>query len=155
MIRVLFVCAGNICRSPMAEGIFRKMMQERRLEGQFEVDSCGTGAWHVGEDADSRTHWVLQKHEAKSEHRARQIEAGDWQHYDHVYVMDKENLRDLERNFPEHTGKARLVLDLSGFKGAEVPDPYYGDVRDFEGVYALLDKALKRFFDKLAPAPNL
>lgn len=134
----------------MAEGIFRKMLRERGLEAQFEVDSCGTGHRHVGEPADSRANWVLQKHDASFEHSARQLQAGDLDYYQHVFVMDKQNLRQLEQNFPQHSGKARLVLDLSGFKGAEVPDPYYGDMRDFESVYALLDKALGRFVEKLA-----
>lgn len=138
----------------MAEGIFRKLLRERGLEEHFEVDSCGTGDWHVGEAADSRTNWVLQKHDARFEHSARQLQANDLSYYQHVFVMDRENLRHLEQRFPQHSGKARLVLDLSGFKGAEVPDPYYGDVRDFESVYALLDKALSRFLDKLASVPK-
>ncbi|MER3480879.1 MAG: hypothetical protein C4327_10475 [Meiothermus sp.] len=86
MIRVLFVCSGNICRSPMAEGIFRRMLRERGLEAEFEVDSAGVGAWHVGEGADPRAQEVLRRHGADFPHIARQLEPQD-QAYDHIFAM--------------------------------------------------------------------
>ncbi len=130
----------------MAEGIFRRMLHERRLEAEFEVDSCGTGGWHTGESADPRTRWILAKENADFLHQARKIAPEDMSYYEHIWVMDRDNLRDLERVFPQHTGKARLVMNLSGLNGADVPDPYYGDLADFEKVYALLEQALEAFF---------
>lgn len=140
MTRVLFVCAGNICRSPMAEGIFRRMLRERGLESEFEVDSCGTGGWHEGERADHRTEAILERRKASFDHRARRIRAEDWNYFDHIFAMDKANLRDLERAFPVYKGKTKLMLE-----NAEVPDPYYGNLRDFEEVYDLLEPALEQF----------
>ena len=126
------------------------MLRERGLEAEFEVDSCGIGDRHTGQSADSRTQWVLSKENADFPHRARQIQPEDMSHYDYIWVMDRENLRDLERLFPQHAGKPRLVLDLSGLQGAEVPDPYYGDIADFEAVYASLERALEAFFQAQA-----
>ncbi|MCS7058750.1 MAG: low molecular weight phosphotyrosine protein phosphatase [Meiothermus sp.] len=149
MTRVLFVCMGNICRSPMAEGILRRKLKERGLEGQFEVDSCGTGGWHEGEPADPRTEWVLAKHNALFPHTARRVRAEDLSYFDHVFVMDYDNLHTLERMFPEHKGKARLILELNG--GGEVPDPYYGGLEGFERVYQMLDEAIEAFLNAHAP----
>ncbi|RMH57353.1 MAG: low molecular weight phosphotyrosine protein phosphatase [Deinococcus-Thermus bacterium] len=140
---------GNICRSPMAEGILRKKLRERGLEGQFEVDSCGTGGWHQGEPADPRTEEVLVKHGALFPHTARKVRAEDLERFDHIFVMDHDNLRTLERMFPEHKGKARLILELNG--GGEVPDPYYSGMEAFEQVYRMLDEALEVFLNTHAP----
>lgn len=150
MTRILFVCAGNICRSPMAEGIFRRMLREHGLERAFEVDSCGTGGWHAGESADPRTRQVLARNDADFLHVARQIRAEDFTHFDHIWAMERTNLRDLERAFPAHSGKARLLLEALGFGFLEIPDPYYGDMADFEAVYATLEQALETFFQKQA-----
>jgi protein-tyrosine phosphatase len=149
MTRVLFVCMGNICRSPMAEGIFRRMLRERGLEGAFEVDSCGTGGWHEGEPADPRTQAVLARYDAHFPHVARQVRAEDLEYFDHIFAMDEENLWTLGRMFPAHKGKARLLLDLNG--GGEVPDPYFGGPQHFEAVYKLLEEALEVFLKTHAP----
>lgn len=150
MTRVLFVCMGNICRSPMAEGILRRMLRERGLEEQFEVDSCGTGSWHEGQPADPRAQAVLAKHDALFPHTARQIRAEDLDYFEHIFVMDRENLHTLERRFPAYKGKARLLLELNG--GGEVPDPYYGGPQDFEAVYWVLEEALEAFLQSLQTA---
>jgi len=145
---VLFVCMGNICRSPMAEGILRRKLREHGLEEQFEVDSCGTGGWHQGEPADPCTKQILAKYGAGFTHTARQIRSEDLNHFDQVFVMDKDNLWTLERMFPQQN-KARLLLDLNG--GGEVPDPYYGSLEHFEAVYKMLDEALEVFLRTHAP----
>ncbi|MFC0595306.1 low molecular weight protein-tyrosine-phosphatase [Thermus composti] len=148
-IRVLFVCLGNICRSPMAEGIFRKLLKERGLEAFFEVDSAGTGAWHVGEPMDPRARRVLEEEGAYFPHVARRLSREDVQAYDHILVMDRENLEEVLRRFPEARGKVRLVLDFLG--GGEVQDPYYGDLQDFREVYWTLEEALKAFLEAHGP----
>jgi protein-tyrosine phosphatase len=140
--RVLFVCAGNICRSPMAEGIFRKLLRERHLEDRFIVDSAGTGGWHAGQGADRRTVRVLEKHDSSFPHVARQVRASDAS-FDLILVADRDNLRDLER-WGEVQRKAKLLLE-----NAEVPDPYYGDLNDFEAVYAMLEPAMNALLDGL------
>ncbi|WP_170159568.1 low molecular weight protein-tyrosine-phosphatase [Calidithermus terrae] len=147
MTRVLFVCMGNICRSPMAEGIFRKLVRERGLEGRFEVDSAGTGGWHAGEEADPRARSVLERRGASFAHRARQVNAED-AGYDHIFVMDRENLATLRRMLPQAQAKIRPVMDLAG--GGEVPDPYYDDLEAFEQVYAMLERAIAAFLDQVA-----
>ncbi|RIH86203.1 low molecular weight protein-tyrosine-phosphatase [Calidithermus roseus] len=147
MTRVLFVCMGNICRSPMAEGIFRKLLRERGLEGAFEVDSAGTGGWHAGEEADPRARRVMERHDASFAHRARQVNAKDAD-YDYIFVMDRENLATLCRMLPQAQSRIRLVMDLVG--GGEVPDPYYDDLEAFEQVYAMLERAIAAFLDQVA-----
>ncbi len=149
MTRVLFVCMGNICRSPMAEGILRKKLRERGLLERFEIDSCGTGGWHEGEPADPRTQQVLARYGAEFPHTARRVQAQDLERFQHIFVMDRENLATLERIFPLHKGKARLLLELNG--GGEVPDPYYGGLEQFEAVYRMLDEALEVFLQTHAP----
>ncbi|AEG33600.1 protein tyrosine phosphatase [Thermus thermophilus SG0.5JP17-16] len=151
-VRVLFVCLGNICRSPMAEGIFRKLLKERGLEDRFEVDSAGTGAWHVGEPMDPRARRVLEEEGAYFPHVARRLSREDVLTYDHILVMDRENLEEVLRRFPEARGKVRLVLEELG--GGEVQDPYYGDLEDFREVYWTLEAALRAFLDRHgSPSP--
>jgi len=148
-VRVLFVCLGNICRSPMAEGAFRKLLKERGLEGLFEVDSAGTGAWHAGEPMDPRARRVLEEEGAYFPHVARRLTWEDLLTYDHILVMDRENLEEVLRRFPEARGKVRLLLEELG--GGEVRDPYSGDLQDFREVYWTLEAALKAFLERHGP----
>lgn len=146
-VRVLFVCLGNICRSPLAEGAFRKLIRGRGLEARFEVDSAGTGAWHLGEPMDPRARQVLEREGAYFPHVARQMTREDALHYHHILVMDRENLAEVQRRFPEARGKVRLLLDYLG--GGEVPDPYYGDLEDCQEVYWMVEAAATAFLDRL------
>jgi protein-tyrosine phosphatase len=139
-MKVLFVCAGNICR-PMAEGIFRKLLRERNLERQFAVDSAGTGGGHAGQGANRRTAHVLEKHGAGFPHAARQVRDSDAS-FDLILAADNRNLRDLGYALPQAKHKTRLILG-----DREVPDPFYGDLDDFEGVYAMLEPALNDLLD--------
>ncbi|MGQ9735652.1 MAG: low molecular weight protein-tyrosine-phosphatase [Thermaceae bacterium] len=146
MTRVLFVCLGNICRSPMAKGIFLKLLKERGLLDQFEVDSAGLGPWHVGEGMDPRARRVLEEGGAFFPHRARQMTREDCRRFDYILVMDRENLAGVLRLCPEAKEKVGLVLESVG--GGEVPDPYYGDLGACREVYLLLEEALKAFLDQ-------
>lgn len=141
--RILFVCLGNICRSPMAESIFAKMVVDEELADQIEVDSAGTGHWHVGETPDSRTVSALAKNDTRWCTTARQIRGADKARFDWVLAMDRANYRDLERlGFSNDRLHLMMSFDPDGVT-EEVPDPYYGTQRDFDEVYAMLIPACR------------
>jgi protein-tyrosine phosphatase len=155
-MRILMVCLGNICRSPLAEGILRAKVDRRGLD--WTVDSAGTGNWHVGQQPDPRSIAVAGKYGIDiSGQRARQFRAGDLDDFDLIVVMDSQNHRDvlrLARHAGHHT-RVRLMLDYvhPGEKRG-VPDPYYDDDDGFEEVYRLLDAACDRLIDELLRAEN-
>jgi protein-tyrosine phosphatase len=136
-VRVLFVCLGNICRSPMAEGVFQHLVDEAGLSDAIEVDSAGTGGYHVGERAHRGTRHVLSQHGIRYENRARQIEPGDFARFDYILAMDNANLANLRRMEPENSQAviARLLDYAEDVTTDEVPDPYYNG--RFEEVYEL------------------
>ena len=135
------VCLGNICRSPLAEGLLRHKAAEHGL--QLEIDSAGTGGWHVGEAPDNRTIKNALKHGVDiSKLRARQIKQQDLELFDRIYVMDKSNLANVRAIAkPEQLHKISLILDSISEDISEVPDPYYGGEESFELVFKLLEKA--------------
>jgi protein-tyrosine phosphatase len=140
MIRVLFVCLGNICRSPMAEAVFARLVDETGLAGEIEADSAGTAGWHAGEPADRRTLAVLRQHGIPYAGRSRQIRPADLRQFDFIVAMDAENLADLlfldrDRSL---NGKLHKLLDFApvGYP-KDVPDPYYNG--QFDLVYDLVD----------------
>ena len=142
-MRVLFVCLGNICRSPTAEGVLRHKLREAGLEGRIEVDSAGTGDWHVGKAPDSRTRQAAQQRGYDlSALRARQVAAADFHRFDLILAMDSSNLAHLEDLWPA-AQVAELDLLLRRYQLAldEVPDPYYGGEEGFEQVLDLLEQA--------------
>ena len=142
-MRVLFVCLGNICRSPTAEGVLRHKLQVAGLVGRVEVASAGTGNWHVGAAPDKRTQRAaLLRGYDLSAQRAQQVVAPDFNHYDLILAMDLSNLRDLKALQPAN-GKAGLDLFLRRFDGVkdEVPDPYYDGEAGFEEVLDLVESA--------------
>ncbi len=158
-VRVLFVCAGNICRSPMAEAIFRHLVAQRGLADRVHVDSAGTGAWHVGEPPHPRTQAVLRDR-GISWHgqRARQVRPSDLQEFDYVLAMDQENLAYLERlaRRGRPRGQVARLLDLvrpSPADGGDVPDPYYTGC--YEEVYGLLRPALERLLNRIVQEHGL
>jgi len=143
-LRVLMVCMGNICRSPTAEGVLRHMLREAGLAELVEVDSAGTGNWHVGSPPDERTQrHALGRGYNLSALRARQIRAADFERFDFVLVMDDENLGDaLEICPPEHSSRVvPLMSHATRFASRAVPDPYYGGPDDFERVLDYIEDA--------------
>jgi protein-tyrosine phosphatase len=150
--RVLFVCLGNICRSPLAEGVFKHLVDEAELTGKFEIDSAGTGSWHVGERPDARAAMVAREHGIELDSRARQVTEQDLRDFDYVIAMDRENLRNLERMASASGGDAEISL-LRAYDpdpdGDEVPDPYYGGVSGFENVYDIVARSCDGLLNRL------
>ncbi|MBO6576214.1 MAG: low molecular weight phosphotyrosine protein phosphatase [Rhodothermales bacterium] len=142
-IGVLFVCLGNICRSPLAEGVFQHHVREAGLEEQFRIDSAGTGSWHVGEPADRRMRQTAKGHGVLLTSRGRQFEYDDFQEWDHILVMDRSNLHDvlfLDRK-DRFGDKVRLFREFDPEpEDHQVPDPYYGGPEGFERVYQIVDR---------------
>jgi len=153
MIKVLFVCMGNICRSPMAEAVFQKMVKEAGLSQQIQVDSAGTGSWHVGEKAHPNTLRVLQKHAIPYNGRARQFRRDDLDDFDYVLAMDKENLAHVQQQSYQNKTKVNLFLNYAKEKGKvrvdEVPDPYGNPDSAYEEVYDLVTKGCAALLDHI------
>jgi protein-tyrosine phosphatase len=144
MIRVLFVCTGNICRSPTAEGVFRDVVERAGLAAQVAVESAGTHAYHSGEGADRRAlRAAAERGIDLSEHVARQIARKDFQDFDYVLAMDRENYSHLVAAAPAtHRARVALFMDFARELGvSEVPDPYYGRHDGFEHVLDLVEAA--------------
>jgi protein-tyrosine phosphatase len=149
---VLFVCLGNICRSPLAEGVFRSLVDDAGLADRFEIDSAGTGAWHVGERPDARAALIANQHGVLLDCRARQVTEDDLRRFDYVIAMDRENLRKLQRMAATAGSNAeiRLLRDFDRVAdGDEVPDPYYGGASGFETVYEMVHRSCQVLLDKL------
>jgi protein-tyrosine phosphatase len=135
-VRVLMVCLGNICRSPTAEGVLRAKLQAAGLGGRIEVDSAGTGDWHIGSPPDARSQrHALRRGYDLSALRARQVSADDFHRFDLILAMDHDNLADLQRLAPDGAARAELRL----FAEVEVPDPYTGGPDGFERVLDLVE----------------
>jgi len=150
-MRVLFVCLGNICRSPTAEGVLRHKLREAGLAEQIEVASAGTGPWHVGKPPDSRSQRAARMRGYDlSAQRARQVAAADFNRYDLILAMDQSNLRNLRLLQPAQA-KAELDLFLRRYDGAveEVPDPYHDEEHGFEQVLDLIEQACDRLVIEL------
>ncbi len=147
LIRIMFVCAGNICRSPLAEGVFRHVAREQGALDRFEIASSGTGGWHVGESPDRRMRKTASSHGVSLDgQRAQQFEAGDLEYYDLILAMDKNNLSHIRymdaRN--RYGDKIKLFRSYDPEPGdEEVPDPYYGGAQGFEEVYRMVDRTVK------------
>jgi protein-tyrosine phosphatase len=141
--RVLFVCMGNICRSPTAEGVFRALLARDRLEERVYVDSAGTGGWHAGEQPDRRAQAAAKKRGYDlSGQRARQVTLNDFHHFHVIAAMDEDNLNHLHSIAPtSHRERVRLLLDFADppLPTREVPDPYYGGVDGFDHVLDLVE----------------
>ena len=137
--KILFVCLGNICRSPSAEAIFRHLVQERDDRNQWEIDSAGILDLHEGLRSDKRGLQVLKKHGIVNNHRARQVHEDDFRRFDVILAFDDSNVRDLNETFKPTDGTARAEVKLFGTYDPKgeliIHDPYYGDISDFEVMF--------------------
>ncbi|MCC6616697.1 MAG: low molecular weight phosphotyrosine protein phosphatase [Anaerolineae bacterium] len=158
MISVLFVCAGNICRSPMAEGIFAHLVEQAGLSDRIEVDSAGTGSWHVGEPPHRGTMAALRQHDISYSGRARRITQADLDHFDYILTADRENLSYVRRVI-DHSRGAQVGLllayayDAGTVRTDEVPDPYY--VGNFDEVYTLVRAGCEALLEHIRAEHNL
>ena len=153
MKRVLFVCLGNICRSPTAQGVFEHIVEQAGLSDLVDVDSAGTSACHAGETPDSRAIETASRRGYRMSHiRSRQVQAKDFDRFDFILAMDKANLQALLTccSASSH-GKLRLFLDYEGSVQTEVPDPYYGGKGGFETVLDLIEDASQALLSSLKP----
>lgn len=150
--RVLFVCMGNICRSPTAEGVARAIAERKGLKLRFEFDSAGTHGYHVGDAPDSRARLAAARRGYDlSSLRARQVNGYDFIRFDLVLAMDRANLKLLRQACPEeHRGKLGLFLEYGSLNEQEVPDPYYGDERGFDLVLDLVEDAADGLIERFA-----
>ncbi|MBK8170468.1 MAG: low molecular weight phosphotyrosine protein phosphatase [Sandaracinaceae bacterium] len=152
-IRVCFVCLGNICRSPTAEGVFRKLVEDAKLAHRFEIDSAGTGNWHVGELSDPRTRKAAEARGIALTHRARQLGADDFDRFDHIVVMDASNWAHVARLAPTEAARAKISMmrahEDKADPVAEVPDPYFGDESHFDEVLDICESACAGLLRKL------
>ncbi|MBL8049267.1 MAG: low molecular weight phosphotyrosine protein phosphatase [Chthonomonas sp.] len=146
MTRVLFVCLGNICRSPIAEAIFADEVEARGLEADYDWDSAGTGGWHEGETPDPRSIAILAKHGHNWRSRARKLLVKDLAEFDLLVAMDRSNLADIRGVPGADASRIRLLLDGPV---SEVPDPYYGGPEGFEKVYQLVRGGVLKLLDEL------
>ena len=154
--KLLFVCLGNICRSPAAEGVFLHLLKQRGLSERFVVDSAGTGGWHVGNPADRRMQAAANRRGIDLPSRARQICLDDFSSFDLVLTMDDDNLAAVRGLAQEAGAGATATITpmlhyARNFSETEVPDPYYGGEAGFEHVLDLLEDACANLLDELSP----
>lgn len=168
-VAVLFVCLGNICRSPTAEGIFRHLARQRGLEAELSIDSAGTSGWHQGEPSDSRTRAAARRRGITWEHRARRVVPADFTRFDLLVAMDRRNLADLLAAAPDEPARAKVVLlrsydptpppppgdDGKDGDDLDVPDPYFGGDDGFETVLDLCERSCRGLLDALVRERDL
>jgi protein-tyrosine phosphatase len=153
-VAVLFVCHGNICRSPLAEGVFRHLVRERGLEDRFEIDSAGTSAYHEGDPPDPRTTAVARQRGVELVGRSRPLRAKDLQQFDYLIVMDAQNRSNVERlagTGNQARSQVRLLREFDPDANGDlnVPDPYWGGTRGFEDVHDIVHRACERLLDDI------
>lgn len=151
-MKVVFVCLGNICRSPAAEGVFIDLLEKKNLTGSYVVDSAGTGSWHIGELPDARMREHAKERGIDLKSRSRQFKAEDFDHFDHIIVMDKSNEQNVKAmtNLTENHAKVRQMASFAkNHSEEEVPDPYYGGAAGFEKVLDLVTDGCEELLREL------
>ena len=151
-LSVLFVCMGNICRSPTAEGVFRHFVQEAGLADRIKIDSAGTHAYHTGEPADRRASAAAERRGySLAACRARRVQAEDFENFNYIVAMDRLNhVTLIDRADAEHHDKIKLFLEFSSAEEDEVPDPYYGGAAGFDKVLDLVEEASRGLLETLS-----
>jgi protein-tyrosine phosphatase len=160
-LKVLFVCTGNICRSPLAEGVFRHMVETAALRDRIDVDSAGTSSYHTGDPPDPRTISVARTRGIELSGAARQIKQSDLRDFDYVLVMDEENLARVDRLVEE--GKIKVTAEVNRLRDfdpeadgdLDVPDPYYGGPRGFEHVHDIVARSCAALLEHIRAEHNL
>ena len=153
---MLFVCLGNICRSPTAEGVFRHRVREAGLEDRIEIDSAGTGGWHLGAPPDERAIAAAKRRGITLDGAARQVSPGDFRDYDLLLVMDRENHAELLRRAPDDEARAKVRYfrefdpESKARGDLEVPDPYYGAEGGFDEVLDMVEAASRGLLSELS-----
>jgi len=152
MTRLLFVCLGNIIRSPLAENLFRYQVEQAGVDGNYSVDSAGTAAYHVGEPPDSRMQRTAESHGVSDGGTARQVQKSDFDEFDWIVAMDRQNRRDLLQiaGTPEKQAKIRLMREFDPEQDdPDVPDPYYGGAEGFENTYQIVERSVHGLLEAL------
>jgi protein-tyrosine phosphatase len=150
-VRILFVCLGNICRSPTAEAVMRGLIAESRLDGEVEVESAGTGNWHLGEPPDARAVDAASARGVELEGAARQVDAADFDAFDLLVAMDRSNRDELLRmaRDDEARGRVRLLREFGDGEELDVPDPYYGGDESFAEVLEVVERCCAALLEEI------
>ena len=152
-VRILFVCMGNICRSPLAEGVLRHLAREAGMLDRLEIASSGTGGWHVGQKPDRRMAQTAQNHGVDLDGQyAQQFEFGDLSYYDYIFAMDSDNLAHIKHLDAQNKYASKLALFRSHDPepgDMQVPDPYYGGPQGFDSVYDIVERTCRRILEEV------
>jgi protein-tyrosine phosphatase len=150
-MKILFVCLGNICRSPLAEAIFKHKVKEKGLANQFFSDSCGTSNYHIGDKPDARTIRNAHQNGISIDHLGRQFDKTDLKKFDLILAMDKGNIESVLR-FPNaslYKEKIKVMREYDPHGNGDVPDPYYGGEKKFQEVFDILDRSIENLIDTI------
>jgi protein-tyrosine phosphatase len=150
-VKVLFVCLGNICRSPLAEAIFKDKIKRRGFDSWIEADSCGTSNYHIGDTADPRTIANAIRNGITIDHLGRQLCVDDLNDFDYILAMDSSNHVNILRlaDSDQHKNKVQLMREYDPHGKGDVPDPYYGGEKGFQEVFDILDRTMENFLKHL------